>query len=237
MPDEPVKSMRKDLHIQQEFRDKAFRYTSGETIFLLDGLAGFHDARLECFNSIERIKGEIGSQVMTMLWGNDNGSVVISRADELRRLGDLENGMMLPTLEEVQIGSGFSLYKKPLHIVIAGNSPLFDNPEKLGNCFGRLMAQADVNVDVLLGGDADKRLGKMLTDLQDTEALKSRPETPLQLTFLSGLDDVGNILVDVINRRLGYDADEPKRTAAAMLRGSTEKVTLMPRLTLKTGRE
>ncbi|MEZ0225794.1 MAG: hypothetical protein ACAH83_14660 [Alphaproteobacteria bacterium] len=224
-----------DARISEEFREKALRYTSGETIFLLDGSAAFHDARLECSTRIEQIKDKIGADVMTMIWGNDNGSVIISRTEDMRRLGDLENGMMLPTLEEVQLSAAFGASKKPLHVVIAANSPFFDNEEKLENCFRKLLAEPGVNVDVLFGGDADQRLKQMLMALQETEALRSRPETPLRTIFLNNLGGIGNVLVNAINNRLGYDAAEPDRAAAAMLRGSTEKVTLMPRLTFKAG--
>jgi hypothetical protein len=229
--------MSSDASISEEFREKALRYTSGETIFLLDGSAGFRDARLECSARIGQIKSKIGADVMTMIWGNDNGSVVVSRPEDVRRLGDLENGMLLPTLEEVQISVRHGVYKKPLHIVLAANSAFFDDPEKLETCFGKLMAESEVHLDVLLGRDTDQRLRQMLMELQETDALKSRPDTPLRLVFLNGPEGIGNVLVGAINNRLAYDAIEPDRAAAAMMRGATEKVKLMPRLILKVGQE
>ncbi len=225
--------MTRNASIIEDFRDKARGYTAGETIFMIDGSEEFHDARIKCVSCIERIKGQIGSKVQTYLWGNDNGSVMVTHGlDDVKRLGDLENHMLLPTLDETRMMLEIGVNKTPAHILVAGAGEFWDDDRKLARCFRQLIADPGVQIDVILGSNAGTKLEKLILGLKDEKAI-AREGEPLRLTCLKDAADVNTELVDAINARLFYESEAPDRAAAAFLNGTAGKVAPMRRLKLR----
>lgn len=225
--------MRRDLGIIDEFRQKARTYTAGETIFMLDGSAEFKDERLAGIICIERIKGKIGSKTETFVWGNDNGSVMITWGrEQVTQLDNLENHMLLPTLSEIQMMMDIGIHKPPLHIIVAGADQFWDNEKELAACFRKLLREPGVLVDVILMPGKDKKLEQMILQLKEEKEI-DRTEEPLRLTCITDAARFADTMVDAVNARLFYDSEEANRAAQQFLDGSGGQFSALKRLTLK----